>query len=179
MPKTKEQKQKIISELKDKIAKQKAMVFVGIAGLKVNDLFDLRKRLKKVNASLVVVKKTLIDLAFKEQGIEFNKKLLEGQPAVIFGFEDEISPAKIAHQFSLKNENLKILGGYFDSEFKKKEEVIALAQLPSKQELLSRLVGSVLSPMSGLLNVLQGNIRNLIYVLKRIEEIKRTAQAIR
>ena len=175
MPKTKEQKQKIIEELKEKIAKQKSIVFIGIAGLKANDLFDLRKRLEDANAKLVVVKKTLTGLAFKEQKIEIDphSKIFgadtEGQPAIIFGFEDEISPAKIAYEFSKKNKYLKILNGYFENEFKKKEKIIALAQLPSKQELLAQMVGSISAPISKFTNVLQGNIKSLVYVLNAIK----------
>ena len=169
MPLTKEQKKNIIKELKDNIAKQKAVVFVSVKGLKASELFDLRKQLKESNCLLLVAKKTLLKIAFKENKIELNEKELEGQIALIFGFEDEIAPAKTAYNFSLKNENLKILGGFLENQLRNMEEIIILAKIPSKQELLAKFIGSIKAPMSGFVNVLQGNIKGLVYVLSQIK----------
>ncbi len=170
MPLTKEQKQKIVEELKEKVDKQKSMVFVAVERLKASDIFDLRKKLGEVDCQLQVVKKTLADIVFKKEKLEFNIKELEGQFALVFGFGDEISPAKTAYQFSLGNENLKILGGFFEDKFRSVEEIIALAKIPSKQELFAKVVGSISSPISGFVNVLQGNMRNLVYVLSAIKK---------
>ncbi|MDP1538797.1 MAG: 50S ribosomal protein L10, partial [bacterium] len=71
------------------------------------------------------------------------------------------------YQFGLANEKLKILGGFLEGKFKEAEEIIALAQLPTKEGLLAKLVGSIASPISGLINVLQGNIKGLITVLAK------------
>lgn len=84
-----------------------------------------------------------------------------------FGFEDEIMPARLVYQLSRNVEGLKILGGFIENEFKDAEEIIKLAQLPSRIELLAKLAGSVASPISGLVNVLQGNIKGLITVLAK------------
>ena len=89
---------------------------------------------------------------------------------MVLGFGDEVSPAKIPYQFSLGNENLKILGGFFEDKFRSAEEIIALAKIPSKQELFAKVVGSISSPISGFVNVLQGNIRNLVYALSKINQ---------
>ncbi|PIP24230.1 MAG: 50S ribosomal protein L10 [Candidatus Nealsonbacteria bacterium CG23_combo_of_CG06-09_8_20_14_all_37_18] len=164
---TKAQKQKIIADLKDKIAKQKAMVLIGITGLKVKDISDLRKKLKTEEGNLKVVKKTLIEKAFKENNLEFDKNKYKEEIALVLGFKDEILPAKTVYQFGLANEKLKILGGFLEGKFKEAEEIIALAQLPTKEGLLAKLVGSIASPISGLINVLQGNIKGLITVLAR------------
>jgi len=164
---TKAQKQKIIADLKDKIAKQKAMVLIGITGLKVKDISDLRKKLKTEEGNLKVVKKTLIEKAFKENNLEFDKNKYKEEIALVLGFKDEILPAKTVYQFGLANEKLKILGGFLEGKFKEAEEIIALAQLPTKEGLLAKLVGSIASPISGLINVLQGNIKGLITVLAK------------
>ena len=169
MPRTKEQKQKIIDDLKEKIDKQKSMVFVDYKGLKVNQLFDLRKKLKKADAILMIAKKTLIGLAIKDKKIEIENKELKGQPAIVFGFKDEISPAKILNEFSREFENLKILGGYFENQFRNAEEMICLARLPSRQELLAQITRSVSAPISNFVNVLQGNIKGLIHILTKIK----------
>ena len=167
---TRIQKQKIIDDLKDKIARQKAMIFVGITGLKVKEISDLRKKLKATDSNLKVAKKTLIERAFKESKLEvFSKDKYKEEIALAFGFKDEISLAKIVYQFGLASGNLKILAGFLEGKFKEAEEIIALAQLPAKEELLAKLVWSIASPISGLVNVLHGNIKGLVYVLSRIK----------
>lgn len=166
----KNQKTKILKDLKDKIAKQKAMVFVDFTGLKVKDISRLRKELKKNQNEMKVAKKTLINLALKENKLEITKDKLAGEVALIFGFTDEISPAKTVYQFAKTNPAIKILGGFLENKFKEIEEIVALAQLPSREELLARLVGSIASPMSGFVRVLQGNIKGLVYILANIKK---------
>lgn len=164
---TKEQKKKIVEDLKENIAQQKSMVFVAIEGLKAAELFDLRKRLKAADCLLSVAKKTLLNIVLKEKKIDIDLKELEGQIVLIFGFKDELSPAKIAYQFSLGNKNLKILAGFFENKFRDVEEIITLAKIPSKEELLARVVSSISAPVSNFVNVLQGNIKGLIYIFKQ------------
>jgi len=175
MAKSKEEKKKILEDLKEEIKKQKVMILVNFTGLKVKDFFELRKRLKPANSRIKVIKKTLLDLALKELSPNFSQKLAQfkAQIAIVFGFEDEILPAKILHQFSLENPNLKILVGYFDKKFREKEEMITLAQLPTKNELLARLVGNLSAPISNFVNVLEANIKGLLYVLSRLEAEQR------
>jgi len=166
---TKEQKKNIVKEISENIANQKAMVFVSVKGLKAAELFDLRNQLKESDCLISVVKKTLLNIAFKENKIKVDEKSLLGQVALVFGFKDEITPAKTVYQFSLKNENLEILAGFFQDKFINKEEVITLAKTPSKEELLARIIGSIKAPISGFANVLQGNIKGLVYVLTQIK----------
>jgi large subunit ribosomal protein L10 len=167
---TKDQKSKILDSLKDKVARQKAMVFVDFTGLKVKDISRLRKELKKNKNEMKVAKKTLLNLALKDKNLEIAKDKLAGEVALIFGYNDVVSPARIAYQFSKTNPALKILGGFLENKFKEIEEIVALAQLPSREELLARLVGSVASPMAGFVNVLQGNIKGLMQVLSQIKK---------
>ena len=167
MPQTKEQKKEIIEKLKENIDKQKSIVFVAYEGMKASDIFDLRKTLKKAECSLVIAKKTLLNIALKEKKINLDAKELKGQIGLIFGLEDEISPAKLSYKFQKENGNLKILGGFFKNGIITAENVIELAKLPSKQELIARFIGSISSSISGLANVLEGNIKGLINVLTK------------
>lgn len=162
---TKEQKKAILKDLKENISKQKVIIFADFTGLKVKDISDLRKKLKKSDSQLKVAKKTLAQIAFKEGGFKAEIKGLKGEIAFIFGFKDEISPAKIVFQIAEKNPNLKILGGVLENKIVNADRIIELARLPTREELLARLVGSVSAPMSNILSVLQGNIKGLIYVL--------------
>lgn len=174
MAQTKEQKKKIIEDLKEKIKKQKIVIFVDFKGLKVSDLFELRKELRRVDSQLKVAKKTLISLAFGGYDPELSKIpiKLKRQVAVIFGFSEIISPAKTAWQFSLANPNLKILGGYFDKKYREAQEIITLAQLPSRDGLLTQLVRSISAPTSNLLLILEGNLKGLIFALSAIKNKK-------
>ena len=172
MPLTKDQKAKIIGDLKEKIGRQKIMIFLAIAGLKVKDLFELRKRLEVVEAQLNVAKKTLLRIAFQEKKTNIDPQKLEGEVAVVFGYQNEISPTKVVYQFSQENKNIKILGGYLESqkqELLDEKEIITLAKLPTREELLAKLLGSLSAPISNFVNVLQGNIKGLINVLSKLK----------
>ena len=169
---SKDQKKKIIEDLREKISRSKAVLLVGITKLKVKDVDELKKRLKAMNANVQVVKKTLAEIVFKENKLDFSKKNFKEEIALIFGFKDEVSPAKIAYQFSKENENLKILGGFIEKKFEGIEVIQALALLPTREELLGRLVGTISAPASNLVYVLQGNIKGLIQILGSIKNPK-------
>ncbi|MBU2036702.1 50S ribosomal protein L10 [Patescibacteria group bacterium] len=166
---TKQQKETIVKELTDKLGKIKSVVFADYTGLSVAKLTELRRKLSAQSGELKIAKKTLIDISFKQSGIAgIDTKNMNGQVAVAFGYQDEVGPAKILNDFAKRNEQLKILGGILENKFIDKLSVLSLAKLPSKQELLGKLVGTVAAPMSGLLNVLQGNLRGLVRVLSQI-----------
>jgi large subunit ribosomal protein L10 len=169
MPLTREQKQEIVNNLEEKINRQKAMVFTASEGLKAEEIFELRRKLKEKDCLLSVVKKTLADRIFKKNEINCDAKEMAGQLALIFGFKDQISPAKISYKFSQTNKKLKILGGFFENNFINTEKVVELAKIPSKEELLAQFVRSIKAPVANFVNVLQGNIKGLLYILTKIK----------
>ena len=175
MPKNKLQKQEILRNLKEKFKKSKSVVFAGFNALTVKDNENLRQELRKDNSVYYVAKKTLINLAFQEKISDLNVREMDGKIAAIFSYEDEIAPAKILADFRKdkeKAERIFFLGGILENKLLSKEEVEALSKLPSKHELYAKLVGSLNAPISGFVNALAGNMRNLVYVLKAIEEKK-------
>lgn len=154
---TKEQKTKQVNSIKDKLSNQKSIVFIDFSKVPSKDLFSLRKALKDAGCGLKVAKKTLVRVAFGQSNISYWNKIkssVPGQLALAFGIEDEIAPARITHNFAKAQENLKILGGIFEGKFTEREKVLALAVLPSRNELLSRLVGSIQSPISSFARVI-------------------------
>src|SRR3990167_8915284 len=165
MPKTKAQKAETLKDLGEHVEKQHSILFVDYKGLKVKELLLLRKQLKDLGAKLQVAKKTLLKKALQEKGIDMDLKGMEGQVAAIFAFQDAFSPIKSVAAFARKAENIKILGGYIENQVRDANTMKEIASLPSKEELLGRLVGSIASPISGFLNVMQGNIKGLIRVL--------------
>jgi len=121
----------------------------------------------------VVVRKTLLDIALKNAGIEgASIKALDGQIALSLSNTDEVSGAKIIDTFSKTNENVKMLGGVLGMQVMNADEVKALAKIPSKEELLAKLVGTLNAPISGFVNVLAGNLRGLVQVLNAVKEQK-------
>lgn len=169
---TKAQKKELVKDLAQKIKESKSVVFADFKGVKVKDLTELKKELRKEGISFKVLKKTLINIALKEAGVEASTKEMEGQVAISTSPKDEVAPAKIISKFSKANENIKILGGVLESKSMTIEEVKSLAMLPGKEELLGKLVGTIQAPISGFANVLAGNIRGLVQVLKGIGESK-------
>ena len=161
VPQTKEQKQKNIEDLRERIEKQKAMIFVDFTGLKVKDFSNLRKKVKKTNGEIKVAKKSLLGLAFQKSGIKIEFDKFKGEIAVVFGFQDQISSAKTIYQFTQGNPNLKILGGFFDNQIVGVQDVIELAKLPSKEELLAKLF---FLPNFAIFNNLQVNFSTLLKV---------------
>ena len=154
---TKAQKTKQIDSVKEKIAKQKSVIFVDFAKVPSKDMFSLRKTLKEGGCNLKVAKKTLVRIAFGQSGVTFWNKMkavIPGQLALVFGIEDEIAPARIANDFAKKQENLKIVGGIFENRFIEKAKVLELASIPPRNILLGRLVGSIYSPVSSFVRVL-------------------------
>jgi large subunit ribosomal protein L10 len=169
---TKEQKKEIVKDLSDKIKKSKSVVFADFKGLKVKDLGKLKKELREAGITFKVTKKTLMDVALKEAKIEASVQKMEGQIGIAVSTLDEVAPAKIIDKFGKTNENIKIAGGILGKTLMTIEEVKALAKLPSKEELLAKLVGTINAPVSGFVNVLAGNIRGLVQVIKGISEAK-------
>jgi large subunit ribosomal protein L10 len=167
---TKEQKKKAIDGLKEKLKKQKAIFFVGINGLKNKELLDLRKKLKKEDSQIVVAKKSLANVAAKEEKFDFDFEQLNGEAAIVFGYKDEIAPAKVIYQFSKLSQKLSLISGFLNGKGLSKEDLVNLASLPSRQELLSKLAFCLKSPVSGFNNVLKANLNNLVLVLSQAKK---------
>ncbi len=154
---TKEKKEQSLNSLKEVISKQKSVIFADFSKVGSKELFDLRKKLKEAGCKLKIGKKTLVRIAFGQSNISFWDKIRQavpGQLALVFGIEDEIAPARISNQFAKTNENFRILGGIFENKFIDREKVLVLANIPSRNELLSRLVGSLSSPISSFARVI-------------------------
>jgi large subunit ribosomal protein L10 len=169
---TKIQKRELVKELVDKIKRQKSLVFTDISALNVGEMQKLRRELKKAGIDYKVAKKTLITLALKEVKQDIDVEQIPGSLGTAFSYEDPVKPAKIIFKFAKEHKNLKIVGGIMENKFLTFNEVESLSKIPSREELLAILVGMLKGPISGLVNVLQGNIRNLIGVLNAIKNNK-------
>lgn len=173
MAKTKEQKQEIIKDLTDKFGKTKAVIFTNFDGLNVQATTELRKTMRENSVDYTVAKRTLVNLALKNAEFkEIDISSLEGGIGIALGYEDEMIPAKVLAKFSKDHEELKLVGGIFEGKFIDQKKVMELAKMPGKQELHGQLVWLLNYPATGLVNVLAGNSRKLVYVLNAIKEKK-------
>jgi large subunit ribosomal protein L10 len=138
----------------------------------VGQMQKMRRELKKAGIDYKVAKKTLINLALKDAKQDADITKVAGSLGLAFSYEDPISPAKIIFKFIKEFKNLKVVGGIMENRFLSFAEVEALSKIPSREELLAKFVWSIKGPISGLVNVLQGNMRNLIGVLNAIKTNK-------
>jgi len=155
-----------VQKTRERLKTGKAFYFTDFTGLSVQSLEKLRKELKKNNAYYLVLKNALGLLAMKDLGFEENalRNLFVGPTGIAIALDDPIVLAKILKGI----ENLKIKGGYIEGTFLGASEVLKLSQIPSKQELLSSLIGS-LNILSNLVGVLQSLQRNLLYTIEAMK----------
>lgn len=173
MAKTRAQKEEALSVLAAKLADAKTTVFVDYTGINVEAATELRRKAKEAGAEYLVAKKTLVSKAVQEQGVEgYDVSQLHGNLGILLGYEDEVAPAKLAKETSQKVESFNILAGIMEGVFIGQASVTQLADLPSKEELLAKLVGSLNSPLSGMVGVLSGVQRQFVQALSAIADQK-------
>ena len=158
-----------LSRIQEKKDNAKSVVFTHYRGLGVNQMNELRQKIKDAGGELLVTKNTLLRIAFGDENLS---KDLTGPTAAIFAYQDEIAPIKVISEYAKDNEKPTFTAGYMDEKALTGDQVVQLSKLPGKQELQAKLVGTLVAPMTGFLNVLQGNTRNLVYALKAIQEKK-------
>ena len=139
-----------VAEIKELLASSKATILVDFCGLTVAQDTALRRKMREAGVTYVVVKNTLLRIAAQEAGIEGLEPVLEKNTAIAVAPEDPVSVAKIV-------------------------AIKALAELPPKEVLIAKMLGSMNAPISGFVNVLQGTIRNVVYALEAVRKQKESA----
>ena len=172
-----QEKQQIVEEIKNKVNDAESVVLVDYRGLKVDELTELRRQYREAGVDYKVYKNTMMRFAFKEAGFEEFNQHLVGPNAIAFGFDDPIQVAKITDEFAKKHKKLEIKAGIVDGKIIGIDEIKSLASLPSKEVLIAQALGGLNAPITGFVNVLQGNIRNLVYALNAIVEKKEAQEA--
>ncbi len=175
MPKTRQQKEVLLQELVSALKGAKGVVFANFQGLKMKDSDELRGSCKKQSLHYVVTKKTLLRKALADIGIMLDTKAFEGGVSVVTGEADEVAPAQVVATFAKTHEMAKIFGGLLEGNLIDGAKVTALSKLPSKQQLLGQLVGTLNASLSGFANVLAGNLRGLVTVLNAVKDKKPAA----
>jgi large subunit ribosomal protein L10 len=168
-------KEAAVQELRDRLAGSQNLFLTDFAGLTVEEITKLRGELRKDGNSYAVVKNTLFKIAAGEDIAKALEAFLAGPTGIVFAGSDPVAPAKAIKQFADDSKKLGIKAAYIDGQLVDAKQINALASLPPRIELLAKLVGSLASPMRGLVTVLSGNQSGLVRVLNAIREQKEAA----
>ena len=137
-----------VADIKEKFEKAQSAILVDYRGLNVAEVTELRNQLRKAGVEYAVLKNTMINLAVKDMNLDDMKPHLEGPTAVAFGYEDAVAPAKILSEFAKKNKNVTIKCGVCDGAYIDEKGVQALANTPSREVLIAKIMGSMMSSVS-------------------------------
>ena len=169
-----EQKKQVVTDLTEKIKSAQSIVLADYRGLTVEQDTELRNALRNAGVEYKVVKNTLTSLAMKESGIELDD-FLTGPTAMAISSADAVAPAKVLAEFSKKFEKLELKVGVVEGKVIDIDGIKALAELPSREVLIAKVLGGFNAPISGFVNVLNGNMRGLVVALNAIAEQKANA----
>jgi len=172
---TLKQKREVVEAISSKMKAAKAMVFADYRGLTVEQDTELRSALRKAGVDYKVVKNTLTRFAANENGLEGLDPYLNGPTAMASSDTDPVAPAKVLSEYAKKFEKLELKVGVVEGKVIDISGIKALAELPSREVLIARVLGGLNAPISGFVNVLNGNIRGLVVALNAIAEQKANA----
>jgi large subunit ribosomal protein L10 len=172
-----EEKRESVANLSRKMSEARSIFLADFTGVDVESVTRLRRSLRGASVEYEVVKNRLAKLAVEDAGLEGLTDYLRGPTAMAFALDDPVAPAKILQQFIDDGGNLAIKSGFMDGQVLTADRVVELSKLPSREELLGRVVSSVQSPIYGFGSTLTGLLRSVIGVLSAIEEQKGNDQS--
>ncbi|MBP2651882.1 MAG: rplJ [Firmicutes bacterium] len=171
------EKEAIVSEIKSKLTASKGLVLTNYRGLNVAMDTKLRRKFREAGVEYRVLKNTMTRIAANQAGIEGLDQYLEGPTAIAMSVTDPVAPAKVLADFIKENklQAIEIKAGLVEGKVIDAQGVKALASLPSREVLVAKLLGTMQAPITGFVNVLHGNLRNLAYVLEAVRQQKESA----
>lgn len=150
-----------VREIEDKFTRARCIVLASYQGINVEQDTKLRKQMREAGVEYKVYKNRLVKIVAEKLGYDFLMEHLEGAVSIAFGYDDVVMPAKILNDFSEKSGKLSLRVGVVDKEFYNGEDIQRLAKIPSRDVLISKLLGSIRSPLS-----------KFAYVINSIKESK-------
>lgn len=150
----------VVAEIAEKLQKSSSAVVVNYKGLTVEEVTELRTKFREAGVEYKVYKNTLVRRAAKEVGIEqFNDELLVGTNAIAFGYEDPVAPARIVSDFMKTHPKMELKMGVVEGEFYGQDKIVELANIPSREALIAKLLGSLKAPVSNFAYLLDAMIK--------------------
>ena len=163
---------KSVESLKEKLSKANSIYFTDFIGLNVSDVTSLRRKFYDNGVEYLVVKNTLLKIASSENNIELDDALFSGSTAIALSYDEPVAAAKIIKDF-YKDHNLPTIKGIlFEGSYLQSSEFDRIANLPSKDESLTKLAMMLKSPIQNFSNLISVPMVNLVNVLKSLEKIK-------
>lgn len=151
-----------VAEVAEKLKKAQSVVFFDYRGLTVEEVTNLRSEMRKAGVEYVVLKNTIVERAARENGTnESVNEMLKGPSAFAFGYNDAVAPAKIIKDAIKKYKKCAVKGGLINGVVSSPADMDALADLPSREVLIARMLGSMMSPISGFARVLNAIAENM------------------
>jgi large subunit ribosomal protein L10 len=171
MPKI-EEKKKIVADIEEKLRSANLVIFADYRNINVEEMSDLRNKLRAPGVEFKVLKNTMTRFAVKNLGYEDLIEHIEGPNAVLFSNEDMVGPAKTMYDFIKQYKKLEIKIGVLEGRVVAPDDIKALADLPSKEVLLAQVVGTMQAPITSFAYVLQANLSGLVRALNQVKEQK-------
>ena len=177
--KTRAQKEEAVRYLSEKLGKAKAIVFADFKGMTMKQLTSLRDILRDQEAEFLITKNTILQHSLPTSHFPLPTSTYEGPTATLFAYDDEITPIKTLVK-AIKDSGIgKIKAGFLGMEALTEQKINQLATLPTKDELKIKTVGILAAPLQGIVGVLQGNLRNLVYTLSEISRLPSVEQKMK
>jgi len=174
--KTLELKKAKVVELSQKLKEAKSFVLADYRGLTVEQDTQLRKAMREAGIEYTVVKNSIARFAIEENGYNALDEYLKGPTAIALSTHDTVAPSKVLSKYAKDYEKLDSTVGVGEGKIVDIEGITSIANLPSREELVARVVGGLSGPLYGIVNVLNANIRGLVVALNAIAE-KKQAEA--
>ena len=167
-----EVKKQVVLDVKDKMERSQGIIFYDYRGLNVEEVTELRNKFREAGVEYHVIKNSMLRRAVDMLEITGLDETLTGPTAVAFGYTDAVAPAKVLVEFVKKVKKTQIKSGVLGKKIIDVNGITSLAELPSKEQLLSTLAGTLQAPISGFARSLSGIICKLGYALNAVKEQK-------
>jgi large subunit ribosomal protein L10 len=171
----KQSKEALVAELAEKLKVTKAAFLADYRGLNVEQANALRRKLQAVGVEYRVIKNTLLRLAAKDTGVACLDEHMSGPNAIALVTDDPVAPAKALIEFAKQNNVFELKAGMLDGKLLAAADIKALAELPSREELLAKMLGSMSAPATNFVGVLAAVPRSFVQVLAAIKDQKEAA----
>lgn len=170
-----EEKQKVVASIQDKLAGSKLVIFTDYRGLNVDEMTELRTKLRIPGVEFKVCKNTMLSFALRNLGYESFEESLFGPNAVLFSSEDLVTPAKVITEFARTHKKLEVKMALIEGKMFQPDAVKNLAELPPREVLIAQVLGTMQAPITSFVRVLNANITGLARAIDQIREKKQAS----
>lgn len=165
----------VVAEIKEKLTGSVGVIMADYRGLSVKEMQELRAKVRDAGGELKVYKNTLTEIALRELAMPAMDEVLEGPTAFLFAHEDPVAPTKALVEFAKKHEALEVKGGFVQNALVDAAGVKAIAALPSREELIAKIMGSMVNPVRGFMQVANGPAAAFARAVRAVADQKAAA----